>query len=299
MPGVKIGTTIIALAKKAGNIDTNTQEFKDLLSANLEVPQAINDALVNLVEGSLEAAIKNPNVRSRIIAEVMSPVDKALEKMYEKYDLSEEDIEDINSKTTTRDKLKAFDAKVEAAYKTAKEAQKPDAKDTAAIEAQIKAQYEKQYNDQIKKSNLSAEEKLKAKDLQMDELQKDFFIEKGLLGKKLNFDEKIPMDIQLMTASMGYKKHLQENGFKLVKEASGIKILKSDDTPVYNPKNEIYKASDHLESYLAENNLLVVKQEPTPPGPHRQQQQQQQVEPGAVVNQGAVDLIDQQIANLG
>lgn len=301
MSKVKIGTLINSLASKLG-IDTNTQDFKDLLSTNLEIPQNLNDAIVSLVEGSVESAVKNPDVRKRLTAEVLSPIDKQLEKSLDKYGLSDDDIDDINSKTTTREKLKAFDQKMEAALKAAKEAQKPaDPKDTAALEASIRTKLEKEYNDKVKKLNQDFETKVAEKDNAFVSQELDWSIERGILGKKLNFDEKIPASIQMRTVVSSYKEHLKEKGYKLTKDADGnIKLVKSDDTPVYNQKNEVYNPSDYLAAYLADNSLLDVRGNQPPKTTQQRKFTTDQVEaPEHEVNTDALEMLDASMEALG
>lgn len=270
---VKIGTLFNVLAQKIG-IDTTQKEFIDLLSANLEIPQTLNDSILSLVEGSVESALQNPNVRKRLTAEILTPIDKQLLGSLEKFGLSDEDIEEITSAKTTKEKMKIFDQKLETAHNVLKENadKKFDSKDKEALEATIKANYDKSLNEQVKKLKSEHEALIEKLNADFSGREENWNLEKGVLGKKLNFDEKIPYNIQINTVLNAYKNELAEKGLKLIKDENGKRVIvKADNTPVYNSKNEAFSPDTHLAEYLANNNLLDVR------GSQQQQQQQQQI----------------------
>ncbi len=296
---VKIGSLLNVLATKLG-IDTTSQEFKDLLSANFEIPQNLNDGILSLVDGSLESALQNPNVRKRLTAEVLSPIDKQLLGSLEKYGLSEEDIEEITNAKTTRDKMKIFDTKLEALYNSMKETaeKKLDPKDKEALEATIKANYDKTYNEQLKKLKADHAAEIATLNSGFSTKEDDWNFERGLLGKKLNFDSKIPQDIQMSAVISAYKKELSDKGYKLIKDDNGKRVIvKSDNTPVYNSKNEAFTPDSHLAEYLANNNLLDVR------GPQPQPLNNPIVTPGGgdapKVNTEAVNMLQESLDAMG
>lgn len=269
---VKIGTLFNVLAQKIG-IDTTQKEFIDLLSANLEIPQTLNDSILSLVDGSVESALQNPNVRKRLTAEILTPIDKQLLGSLEKFGLSDEDIEEITSAKTTKEKMKVFDQKIEATYTSLKENadKKIDSKDKDALEATIKANYDKVLNEQLKKLKTEHEAVISKMNLDFESKEDSWNLERGIIGKKLNFDSKIPQDIQMSAVMAAYRKELTEKGFKIIKDENGKRVIvKSDNTPIYNAKNEAFSPESHLDEYLANNNLLDVR------GSDPQQQQQQQ-----------------------
>ncbi|HRW22114.1 MAG TPA: hypothetical protein P5509_09080, partial [Bacteroidales bacterium] len=76
MKTVQFGTFLQNLAQRVG-LDISGEQYKDLISANLQIPE---DVANKIFAGTLtvDAAVNNPEVRKRLIPELLNPVDKEL-----------------------------------------------------------------------------------------------------------------------------------------------------------------------------------------------------------------------------
>lgn len=256
---MKFGTLLNSLAKKSG-IDTAQKEFIDLLSTDIEIPDAIANGIDRGLM-NLDAAKANADVRKAIRTEALNGVDSKVAELLE--ELGIEDKADIDGTKNSYDKISKLAHTVKALE--AKKATSGKGADKDAYERQIA-----ELNNQIKevKTSLTAKEK-EYQQAREDDLT-NFEMHKKLVGKNYALPAEMDGDLKLNLVQSAVNKELSKKGFKLVRDAENgsLKLVNKEGVPAYNDKNEPLEIDSFIDGALAQNKLLKVNDQ-------SQQQQQQ------------------------
>lgn len=216
---VKLKDFIINLAKKAGvEIDVNNAELVDFLATTTEIPQSVADDL-NAKLLTLEAAIENKDVKSRIIAASMGAIDNDVKRKAEELGLTDL-LTDLETTKATRDKVsKLIDKALEAERK--KQGSKGADKDA----------YEKTISDLNNKLKQVADDFNNEK-ITLVETHKNTLADYALHAQLSGFDyaENVAgKDFVLSYAKTQAKQAVEKLGGKLILDESGsLRVVKAD-----------------------------------------------------------------------
>lgn len=286
---MKFGTLLQSLAKKSG-VDTTGKEFIDLLSTDIEIP----DAVANAIDKGLmnvEAARNHPDVRKVIRTEALNGLDSKVTELLE--ELGIEDAEDITSEKNSYEKVAKLTRKVK----------ELESKKAGANNKTDKAEIEKQLADlnrdlKASKDALIAKEKEFANQREAD--LTNFEIQKLLLGKEYSLPKEMDRELVVGTAQQAINKALAAKGFKIVRDAESgaLKITNKEGLAAYSDTNEPLELPSFIDGALAQNKLLKVNDQSQSSGSGNNQQT---IIPGSggQGNQQTVAAIDQQMKDLG
>lgn len=232
---MKVTELILDLAKRAGvEIDVKNPALADFLSTTATIPAEIAGSLKTGLL-SVDSAVENDNVRSRILAASFGAIDKDVLKKAEDLGLTDL-LDELKSEKSTRVKInRLLEASLEAEKKKAGSGNKGE-----------KAEYEKQI------SELNA---------QLKKIRDDFEAEKTslvsqhndvLIGKELDFlltgydyaDSSFGKDFVIQYAKDSVLKNLNTNTGKFILENGNLKLV---------------NAKTGGELFDAQNNKLDVK----------------------------------------
>ena len=245
----KLSDLIKSLGTK-GKVDLTKPEVVAALTASegIEVPKEFADQLEAALM-TVDAAVSNQTVRSRVQAEVLNGEDTYLNGIVGQLEVDEEDRTQLTSEKDTRVRIRKA---IEALNKAKKKAKKDG--DTATEES-LKTQVA-DLNKQLKDiKDIHAAELTKVQ----GERDNDFinFELMSLLGaKQYALPDTMPVKQRLKTALLVVQDELAQKGFKVVKSENGIKILKKDNTDAYDDKNTLVELPSFIDGTLATNGLL-------------------------------------------
>jgi hypothetical protein len=246
---MKLNAFLTSLAKKTG-LDLTKPEFKDALSSEIEIP----DAMATTIETGLmneEAAKNNSRIRSAIKAEVYNGVDSDVNSVIEELGLDDDAKTTVLSEKKSIDRIKKLASHLtEQSKKAAKEGDKTQAD---ALKKQVQ-----ELNDQIKTIKQTSQQ-------QIDQLKADNensligFNVKALLGTKqfvlpdaMSPAEKVEMVYSILNNELSNK------GLKLIRENGNLKLQKTDGTEAYDDKNNKLELPSFIDGALAQRGLLKV-----------------------------------------
>jgi hypothetical protein len=288
---MKFGTLLSDLAKKAG-VDVTQKEFIDLLSTDIEIPDAIAEK-INKSLMNLEAAKNNSEIRKAARAEALNGVDSKINELLE--ELGIEDNTEILEEKNSFEKI----AKLTRTVKTLEEKKSKTSKtpEKEALEKQIA-----DLNKEIKstKDQFTAKEK-EWQDARNGDLT-TFEIQKKLLGKEYSLPKEMDADLKVTTAHSAINKALAAKGLKLVRNEQGqLAIVDKDGNKAYSDNHEEIQVDSFIDGALAQNKLLKVNDQNQGSGGGNNGSGNQHIPSGGQGqgNQQAVVDIDNQMKELG
>lgn len=269
---IKVGTLLKNLGNKA-KIDLSDAKYADLLSANLEIP----DEVANAIENGLfdvDTAKHNSDLDKHFRAKALNGVDAKIKELLDEGDLSPEAVTEILSEKNSYAKIALMKAKL----KESIEAKHSGSSDTKAIKAEVA-----KLNADILALKKAKDDEIAQIKAQSEQAVLDYAIDSHLSSLQYANSE-IPAEVNVMTAKNLINKVLVDKKAKIVRGADGKLQLKNSEIPDldYLENNKPISFSDLTASTLASNKLLKV----TDPNPQRNPGNKfQQQEP----NKGKVD----------
>jgi hypothetical protein len=246
---MKFGTLLDKLAKKSGGVDTSKQNFIDLLSSNLEIPDEIVEALDKGLM-NIDAAKNNPEVRKVMKAETLNGLDSKVLDILEEFGI--ETIDDIKNEKNSFEKVSKM-------VKVIKEDIEKKTKGAGKLD---KDGYDKQVAD-LNKLLKEHKDLLANKEKEWNDTRESdhttFDIQKLLMGKDYAFPKEMDADLKLQTAYAAVNKQLQGKGLKIIRnENKQPVIVDKENKPAYNDKHEALELASFIDGALAQNKLLRV-----------------------------------------
>lgn len=287
---MKAGEFLNKLATKSG-ISSTDKALVDLLSksefANAEIP----DEMANTIETSLmtaEAAKSHPEVIKKIKSEALNGADAVIDRMLKENGYDEAEIADIkNDKNTYQ--------RIEKTLKYIKDAEAKKAGASAPDKAALQKQIDELHG-KLKTTIEGHEKSVKEIQSKYEGEMIDLEVQGLLAAKKYSLPEEMSPALKHQIALNAVKAELTAKGFQIVKNPNTktLEVKRLDGSDAYDAKNNKIDLTQLVDGALAQNQLLQVsKQDPVPPVPPI---------PGGkppVVNQQAIDMIDQAIADAG
>ena len=253
---VKIGTLLNNLAKKA-NFNTDTPEFADLLSANLEIPDDLNEAL-NSKLLTEESAKNNPALKKHFRSSILDGVDKNIVSLFEEFKFDDTARQEILGVENTYERVTALAKKVqtlEAQKQAAGSTDKAQLQQTINQLNQEKAQLIKQYDDQIKQIRQDAQNEI------TNTLFRNSLAEVDLAEDQ--FDRETMLDL----AEKRINKALTTKGAKVVNKNGVLQLVQASDEALdYYENNKLVSYREFRDSELAAAKIMKVNKPAGPAG---------------------------------
>lgn len=303
----KLGTLLHSLSVKAG-IKLEDDFLKKLLSntdiANIDVPDEFNQALEgNLL--TLESAVANTSVRSKLFAEALNGADAELDRVMNDFEFDDTFkgtwkgiTKNTNEKIRTLTKaLKEREASIK---KAAEDGKKADPNAEAQVN-NLKSQIA-DLNKSLENTKLTHQTELQNEREGRLNDRKDFVLQSTLASKPLPKNG-LPADINILTAKTLISQEMAKKGLIVQFDANNQPVLKQrkDGSEIdYFENNKPVSYADFIDGALAQNKFIQVNDPaPTPGGGNN---------PGGTPNGGGqqttantsvVSAIDSQLAQLG
>lgn len=253
---VKIGTLLNNLAKKA-NFNTDTPEFADLLSANLEIPDDLNEAL-NTKLLTEESAKNNPALKKHFRSSILDGVDKNIVSLFEEFKFDEAARQEILGVENTYERVTALAKKVkdlEAQKQAAGSNDKAQLQQTINQLNQEKAQLIKQYDDQIKQIRLDAQ----------NEITSTLF--RNSLAEVDLAEDQFDRETMLTLAEQRLNKELTAQGAKVVNNNGTLKLVQASDEALdFYRDNKLVSYRDFRDEILSAAKIMKVNKPAGPTG---------------------------------
>lgn len=253
---VKIGTLLNNLAKKA-NFNTDIPEFADLLSANLEIPDDLNEAL-NSKLLTEESAKNNPALKKHFRSSILDGVDKNIVSLFEEFKFDEAARQEILGVENTYERVTALAKKVkdlEAQKQAAGSNDKAQLQQTINQLNQEKAQLIKQYDDQIKQIRLDAQ----------NEITSTLF--RNSLAEVDLAEDQFDRETMLTLAEQRLNKELTAQGAKVVNNNGTLKLVQASDEALdFYRDNKLVSYRDFRDEILSAAKIIKVNKPAGPTG---------------------------------
>jgi len=252
---VKIGTLLNNLAKKAG-YNTESPEFTDILSANLEIPDELNDAL-NTRLMTEDSAKNNPALKKHFRSSILDGVDKNILSLFDEFEFDDASRQEITGIENTYERIPAIAKKIRDL-----EAQKGAAgkTDKAQLQEQInklnqeKAQLIKQYDDQIKQIRQEAQ----------NEITTTLF--RNSLSEVDLAEDQFDRETMLTLAEQRLNKELTAQGAKVVNRNGTLTLVQASDEALdFYQDNKLVNYREFRDKVLS--GAKIIKVNKTPAGP--------------------------------
>ena len=252
---VKIGTLLNNLAKKAG-YNTESPEFTDILSANLEIPDELNEAL-NSKLLTEESAKNSPALKKHFRSSILDGVDKNILSLFDEFEFDDATRQEITGIENTYERIPALAKKVRDL-----ESQKASAgkTDKAQLQEQInrlnqeKAQLIKQYDDQIKSIRQEAQ----------NEITTTLF--RNSLAEVDLAEDQFDRETMLTLAEQRLNKELAAQGAKVVNKNGVLTLVQASDEALdFYKDNKLVSYRDFRDQVLSAAKIIKVNK--TPAGP--------------------------------
>lgn len=271
---VKIGTLLSSIAQKFG-APTDTPDFIDLLSANLEVPDSIAAAF-NADLLTFESARNNPKLKAHYYATSLNEVDRRLQSGMNELSFPDTMRANVLAASSTFDRIDLYNREIQELIR-----QREGAKGTEKnlLTDQINTLQAKSAQDQqlYARQNQQLQEQHSAEML-------DVLLSGKIAARKLD-TTKFSDEVMRGIARNFVDQALTQKGVKPV-YANKALALKQAAAPEldYYENNKPYSVDAFIDEVLAANKLLVVS-DPVPPNPQNpgsngnQQQQNPRYQP--------------------
>lgn len=254
------------LADKAG-VDQNDKALIDFL-AHTELNRInISDDLAGTINKNLlsldDAKNNHPVVKTHYFAEVMSNVDRALGKLYQKLELEQDDIDELARETSSTKRIALVGDKIsEILQSKIAEASKGHPKANEQVQS-----LQAQVNDLNEKLRIEKEARSKEKGDFENNLS-DFKKRTGLMQKvsalKTIYDD-LPVEVRNTTLETLVNKELQDSGVQFILDENGnLKPQKKDGSNFFDENNRLVSADDLIQRTLAKHKILK-QSAPAPP----------------------------------
>jgi len=243
---------ILKLAKDAGIPETNADLTAIVNSEGIEKIE-VQPTIENLIRGSLmniEAAKNNVKLAEHFKAQTLNGIDSTINSIAQEFEFADSDLADISTTDKTGKRLAILKDKIKATY----EKKGVGKKDKEEIEKE-----RKELNDKIKALEVQIEEVKKSEAAKFSNDLKDINLNAYLSTKKYIFPEDVPAEVAIETAKNLVNRKLSEKGLKIVYDSNkkqNALFTNSDQLPYEN--NTLISTGDFIDSVLAEGKLLSV-----------------------------------------
>lgn len=253
---VKIGTLLIGLAKKAG-YNTESAEFTELLGANLEIPDELNEALNSRLLTE-ESAKNSPALKKHFRSSILDGVDKNILSLYDEFEFDEATRQELTGientyerVTATAKKIRDLEAQKQASGKT----------DKAQLQEQInrlnqeKAQLIKQYDDQIKQVRQEAQ----------TEITNTLF--RNSLAEVDLAEDQFDRETMLTLAEQRLNKELLAQGAKVINKNGALTLVQASDEALdFYKDNKLVSYREFRDGVLSAAKIIKVNRAAGPTG---------------------------------
>jgi hypothetical protein len=245
---VKIGTLLNNLAKKAG-YNTESPEFTDILSANLEIPDELNEALNSRLLTE-ESAKNSPALKKHFRSSILDGVDKNILSLFDEFEFDDATRQEITGIENTYERIPALAKKIRDL-----EGQKASAgkTDKAQLQEQInrlnqeKAQLIKQYDDQIKSIRQEAQ----------NEITTTLF--RNSLAEVDLAEDQFDRETMLTLAEQRLNKELAAQGAKVVNKNGVLTLVQASDEALdFYKDNKLVSYRDFRDQVLSSAKIIKV-----------------------------------------
>lgn len=251
---MKVTDLILDLAKRAGvDVDVKSPALADFLSTTATIPAEIAASLKSGLL-SVESAVENESVRSRILAASFGAIDKDVLKKAEELGL-EDMLDELKTEKSTRVKVnKLIEKAIEVEKKKAGAGTKGEKAEYEKQLTELNAQIKKQREDfEAEKSSLISQHNDVLINKEIDFLLTGFDYADTTYGK--DFVIKYAKDSVLQNLNKNTGKFILENGqLKLVNAKTGGEL--------FDAQNNKLDVKGLVDSSVAN---LLKKADPTPP----------------------------------
>lgn len=253
---VKIGTLLSSIAQKFG-VPTDTPDFIDLLSTNLEVPDSIAGAFTSDLL-TFEAARNSPKLKAHYYATSLNEVDRRLQSGMAELAFSDTMRTDVLAASSTFDRIDLYNNKI---------------KELIAQREGTKGQERTQLTEQINTVRSELAQKQQEYIQQSQQMQQqhnaemmDVLLSGKIASRRLD-TAKFPVEVMQGIARNFVDQALQQRGAKPVYANKNL-ALKQATAPEldYYENNKAYNIDAFIDEVLAANKLLVVN-DLVPPAP--------------------------------
>lgn len=286
---VRIGTLLKNLADKIG-VPTDTPDFIDLLSANLEVPDAVAQAFAVDVL-TFQAAQNHPKLKSHYYATSLNEVDRRLTSNMDELEFPDTAKSDVMAAQSTFERINLFAKKIKE-LTAAKEG--TTGKEKNELTTQINT-----LQRQMADAAQSARQLLDNANVAHQQEMADMYLSSRIAARKL--DTSVYPDDVMQTIARNYiERAFQEKGIKPVysNKSVSLKQSQSPDLDFYH-NNQPYTLDHLIDEVLAANKLITVNDPAGKQGNGGSQQQQQRQQQQQNNNQNNGNAVTQLSGMLG
>lgn len=253
---MKLSQFIEQMATVTGNGKLDSLKTFIESAKDLELP----DEIANGINSSIltkESAKNNSEVYDHIAALVRNGFDTELDRFANDQGFDDNVKSEFKAIKKSADKAKAIALKLKEAEAAKVNAKGGDAKVLSEKIANLESALASANNDSLKQKE-TLEQKIKEAENEFTGKLKDYQVEKHFQGYQYAND-KIPLDVHIMTAKGLFEKKAKELGLKTVfdKDTGEVKLLTTTDTVFYKDNRPVDYRS-FTDALLADNHLLKV-----------------------------------------
>lgn len=239
----------------------------DSLTAFAEANKAIEipDEIMNGIRGgifTLESAKNNPQIKAHYTATSRAGIDDEIYNTMKEYGLDDQAIAEVKKEdVSTPNKVRVMALRIKELQEKKINAKGGDAKVLQEKIDALSEQLAAANADALKQKETLEAKVLEAKNQYSSKLR-DYQVDKHFQGYTYA-NEKIPLEVHIMTAKGLFDKKAKEIGLKTVfdEETGQVKLLTTTDT-IYYKDNKPVDFKGFTDSLLAENHLLKVTDKP-------------------------------------
>jgi len=243
----KLNILLQSVFSKLG-VDTTSPEAQKLLGNSTLTSIEVGEDISKLMDTDFltkEAAIQNPEIRSKIRAEALNGVDASLNDLIKGYEFDPETAGEILNQDKTTSKIKKAVEKIE---ELTRKKVKASSKDTETLNSEIE-----KLNKQILATKSEYENQLN----EVNNLRKTDKINWELDTIYAGFDYSLPAEknVSITAAKAIISDILNKKGLKFEAGENGVKLLTKENTDYYE-NNVALAPADFLKKTLLETKML-------------------------------------------
>lgn len=237
----KLGLVVADLLQKAG-YDVTSEEFKDVLGSQVDVPESVKDAVDKLMDES--AAKNNPQLKNHFLENYATGQNRALKDMLLENGFEQGEVDElIQGHRTVTERYKAAVALIKDKNSKTPAKSKEDKELIDKLNADIFA-LRKTFEEE-KKGLLDSFENEKLNDLAI-----------GAFMSK-NWSKAFTSELRPQIAQIALQKTLDEMGAALKREGKEIKVVRKEnfDQDYFNNQNKKVTFTELTDNIFAANNF--------------------------------------------
>jgi len=251
---MKVYDFLKELAEKAG---VDKKIFETLEDApvhelkQIELPTDISNGINKSLLSLKDAKNNHPEIKSHYFGEIMSNVDRSLERVYSDLELEKDVIDELNKETSSTKRIALLGEKLGNVIETkVTAAGKKPSETVASLNTTINELNEKLRVEKEGRNKDSATHKE-----EMNKFQKNIALSSKTSGLKTKYDD-LPSEVRSVTIDTLLNKELQDSNAEFVLDNGSLKLQKKDGSNFFDENNRQLGVDDFINKTLAKHKVL-------------------------------------------